>query len=131
MFLDRFFNTVAGDLDQWLILPVLYHFGWMEWEELSFDWALVCVYGMFAVLMTYAVCWPLEALFPIEHWPNRKAAAVDVPRRWVMRRRLLPPAWLIVSWRSEHSRRGSSRGLGGERVRRWRPVMMPSLSRTA
>lgn len=78
MFLDRFFSVIAGDIDQAVILPVLYHFGWMEWEELSFDWALVCVYGMFAVLVTYAVCWPLEAAFPVERWGSRKAMAVDV-----------------------------------------------------
>ena len=78
MLLDRFFSTIAGWLDQQLILPVLYRFGWMAWEELSFDWALVCVYGMFAVAMTYAVCWPLEALFPVERWASRKAVAVDV-----------------------------------------------------
>ncbi|OYY05992.1 MAG: fatty acid hydroxylase [Acidocella sp. 35-58-6] len=78
MFLDRFFSIIAGDIDQWLILPVLYQFGWMEWEELSFDWALICVYGMFAVIVTYAVCWPLEALFPVERWASRKAVGVDV-----------------------------------------------------
>src|SRR5258708_13138225 len=73
IFLDRLFNALAGEIDQCLVLPVLYHFGWMEWEELSFDWALVCVYGMFAVLITYAVCWPLEAAFPVERWNDRKA----------------------------------------------------------
>jgi sterol desaturase/sphingolipid hydroxylase (fatty acid hydroxylase superfamily) len=78
MFLDRFFSNIAGWLDQALILPVLYRFGWMAWEELSFDWALVCVYGMFAVVVTYAVCWPLEAAFPVERWESRKAVAVDV-----------------------------------------------------
>jgi sterol desaturase/sphingolipid hydroxylase (fatty acid hydroxylase superfamily) len=78
MGLDQFFSTIAGDLDQWLILPVLYHFGWMEWEELSFDWALVCVYGMFAVVLTYAICWPLEAAYPVERWPDKEAVAVDV-----------------------------------------------------
>ncbi len=78
MFLDRFFSIIAGWLDQHLILPVLYRFGWMAWEELSFDWALICVYGLFAVLVTYAVCWPLEAAFPVERWASRKAVAVDV-----------------------------------------------------
>jgi sterol desaturase/sphingolipid hydroxylase (fatty acid hydroxylase superfamily) len=90
MLLDRLFNTIAGDLDQWLVLPVLYHFGWMEWEELSFDWALVCVYGMFAVILTYAVCWPLEYFFPVEHWPNRRAVAVDVLYTIVARVGVLP-----------------------------------------
>jgi sterol desaturase/sphingolipid hydroxylase (fatty acid hydroxylase superfamily) len=90
MLLDRLFNTIAGDLDQRLILPVLYHFGWMAWEELSFDWALVCVYGMFAVILTYAVCWPLEYFFPVEHWPNRRAVAVDVLYTIVSRVGVLP-----------------------------------------
>jgi sterol desaturase/sphingolipid hydroxylase (fatty acid hydroxylase superfamily) len=76
--IDRFFSTIAGNIDQYAILPVLYQFGWMRWEELSFDWALICVYGMFAVLITYAICWPLEAAFPIERWPNKKAVVVDM-----------------------------------------------------
>lgn len=75
--LDRFFNVLAGNLDQYLVLPVLYHFGWMQWEELSFDWALICVYGFFAVIATYAVCWPLEAFFPIERWGSKKAVVTD------------------------------------------------------
>ncbi len=78
MGIDRFFSTIAGNIDQYAILPVLYQFGWMRWEELSFDWALICVYGMFAVLITYAICWPLEAAFPIERWPNKKAVVVDM-----------------------------------------------------
>ncbi len=90
MFLDRFFSLIAGDLDQYLILPVLYHFGWMEWEELAFDWALVCVYGMFAVVVTYAVCWPLEFLRPVERWKSKKAVAVDVLYTVVSRVGVLP-----------------------------------------
>jgi sterol desaturase/sphingolipid hydroxylase (fatty acid hydroxylase superfamily) len=90
MFLDRFFNLIAGEIDQYLVLPVLYHFGWMEWEELSFDWALVCVYGMFAVILTYAVCWPLEALAPVERWPDKKAVAVDMLYTIVSRVGILP-----------------------------------------
>jgi len=76
--LDRVFSIVAGEIDQGIVLPVLYHFGWMEWEELSFDWVLISVYGVFAVLLTYAVCWPLEALFPIERWETRKAVMTDI-----------------------------------------------------
>ncbi len=88
--LDRAFSTCAGWLDQTLILPVLYRFGLMAWEELSFDWALVCVYGMFAVLITYAVCWPLEAAFPVERWPNKKAVAVDVLYTLISRVGVIP-----------------------------------------
>ncbi|MDE8344579.1 MAG: sterol desaturase family protein [Acidocella sp.] len=76
--MDRFFSIIAGYIDQYAILPVLYRCGWMQWSDLSFDWALVCVYGLFAVLATYAICWPLEAAFPVERWPDKKAVAVDV-----------------------------------------------------
>ena len=75
--LDRLFSIVAGWIEQTAILPLLYHFGWMQWEELSFDWMLVCVYGLFAIILTYAVCWPLEALRPVEQWPERKAVLTD------------------------------------------------------
>ncbi|MEX3929333.1 sterol desaturase family protein [Paraburkholderia sp. BR10936] len=77
VFLDRWFSMIAGDIDTYIMLPVLYHFGWMEWEELSFDWVLIGVYGFFAVVVTYAVCWPLEAFFPIERWENRKTVVID------------------------------------------------------
>jgi len=90
MLLDRFFSTIAGAIDQAVILPILYHFGWMEWEELSFDWALVCVYGVFAVVLTYAVCWPLEAAFPVERWASKKAVAVDVLYTFISRVGVIP-----------------------------------------
>jgi hypothetical protein len=60
-FIDRPFNMLAGVIDQYLVPPLLYHFGWMQLEELSFDWALVCIYGLFALIITYAVCWPKQA----------------------------------------------------------------------
>jgi sterol desaturase/sphingolipid hydroxylase (fatty acid hydroxylase superfamily) len=78
MFLDRWFGILAGWVDQGVVLPLLYRFGGMAWEEVSFDWVLICVYGAFAVVVTYAVCWPLEAAFPVERWPDKKAVAVDV-----------------------------------------------------
>ena len=78
MGIDRLFSNLAGIMDQNLVLPVLYHFHWMEWDDLAFDWCLICVYGLFAVILTYAICWPAEKLFPIERWDNQKAVLTDV-----------------------------------------------------
>ena len=78
MGIDRLFSILAGYMDQYAVLPVLYHFHWMEWDDLAFDWCLVCIYGLFAVIVTYAICWPLELWRPIEHWPNQKAVLTDV-----------------------------------------------------
>lgn len=94
--LDRFFSIIAGWFDQTLILPVLYHFGWMQWEELSFDWALICVYGLFALVVTYAVCWPLEAWLPVERWESRKAVLVDMFYTVLARVGLLPIVSFLV-----------------------------------
>lgn len=78
MGLDRLFSYLAGLMDQFLVVPVLYHFGWMAWDDLAFDWCLICVYGLFAVLATYAVCVPLELWRPVEQWPSKKNVLVDV-----------------------------------------------------
>ena len=78
MGLDRLFSNIAGYMDQYLVLPVLFRLHWMAWDDLAFDWCLICVYGMFAVLVTYAVCLPLEAWRPVERWPDNKAVWVDV-----------------------------------------------------
>jgi len=99
--MDRLFSIAAGDIDQWLILPILYRFGWMAWEELSFDWALVCVYGLFAVACTYAICWPLEAAFPVERWPNKKAVAVDVLYTLVSRVGIIPIVSFLLFYQAQ------------------------------
>jgi sterol desaturase/sphingolipid hydroxylase (fatty acid hydroxylase superfamily) len=76
--MDRFLSNLAGYMDQYAVLPVLYHFHWMEWDDLAFDWCLVCLYGLLAVLVTYAICWPAEKFFPIERWTSQKAVLTDV-----------------------------------------------------
>jgi sterol desaturase/sphingolipid hydroxylase (fatty acid hydroxylase superfamily) len=94
--LDRFFSIIAGWIDQTMILPILYHFGWMEWEELSFDWMLICVYGVFALIVTYAVCWPLEAYFPVERWQTRHAVVTDMFYTVLSRIGVLPVVSFLV-----------------------------------
>ena len=96
MGLDRFFSIIAGYIDQFAVLPVLYHFGWMTWEEMSFDWCLICVYGIFAVILTYAVCWPLEALFPVERWESKNAVIADVIYTIISRVGVLPVVTFLV-----------------------------------
>ncbi|MDE2334798.1 MAG: sterol desaturase family protein [Rhodospirillales bacterium] len=94
--LDRLFSILAGWVDQVAIIPLLYRFGAMQWADLSFDWMLVCVYGLFALILTYAVCWPLEAWRPIEHWASKKAVAVDVFYTVLARVGMLPVASFLV-----------------------------------
>ena len=84
------FDTVAGFIQQQALLPLLWHFGWMEWEEVSYNWALFAVYGVAQVALMYAVCVPLERWRPVERWPDRRVVATDVLYTLISRVGFLP-----------------------------------------
>src|ERR1700712_4802590 len=72
------FDLAAGWLQENLLIPALYQFGLMNWEDVSYGWALFACYGAAQVAITFAVCLPLERWRPVEHWPDAKAVWVDV-----------------------------------------------------
>ena len=64
------FDLTAGWLEEHLLIPALYQFGLMNWEDVSYGWALFAVYGAVQVAATFAVCLPLEHWRPVERWPD-------------------------------------------------------------
>jgi sterol desaturase/sphingolipid hydroxylase (fatty acid hydroxylase superfamily) len=84
------FDFIAGWLQEHAILPLLYELDLMRWEEWSFGWALFAVYGAAQVLLATAICWPLEKLRPVEHWPDQRAVWVDVFYTMLSRVGVLP-----------------------------------------
>lgn len=84
------FNALAGWLQTHVALPLLYQFGGMRWEDISFGWALFAVYGLAQVLVTFAVCLPLEHWRPVERWAGRRTVATDVLYTLISRVGLLP-----------------------------------------
>ena len=56
-------------------MPLLYRFDLMQWEDIAYGWALFAVYGVAQVVVTFAVCLPLERWRPVERWPR-------TARRW-------------------------------------------------
>ena len=72
------FDTAAGWLQEHLVIPVLYQLDLMQWEDVGYGWALFAIYGVAQVLITLAVCLPLERWRPVESWPDAKAVTVDV-----------------------------------------------------
>ena len=84
------FDQAAGWLQESLLLPMLYGLGLMEWEDVSFGWALFAVYGAVQVIVTFAICVPLEHWRPVEHWPDSKAVIVDILYTLISRIGLLP-----------------------------------------
>ena len=67
------FDFAAGWLQENALLPLLSALGLMEWEDISFGWALFAVYGAAQVALTYAVCVPLERWRPVERARNLHA----------------------------------------------------------
>jgi sterol desaturase/sphingolipid hydroxylase (fatty acid hydroxylase superfamily) len=84
------FDLTAGWLQEHALIPLLYQAGWMRWEDLSYGWVLAALYGVAQVIVTYAVCLPLERRRPIEHWPDRRAVTVDVLYTLISRVGVLP-----------------------------------------
>ena len=90
------FNDLAGWIEQIAVLPVLYRLGLMRWSELSFGWTLVALYGLFQMLLCYAICIPLERRFPIESWESRKPILTDVLYTAIARIGILPITTFVV-----------------------------------
>jgi sterol desaturase/sphingolipid hydroxylase (fatty acid hydroxylase superfamily) len=84
------FMALAGRLQGDIVIPLLYRFGLMQWEDIGLGWSLFAVYGLFQVLLTWAVCMPLEAWRPVERWPNRRVVATDMLYTLIARVGLLP-----------------------------------------
>ncbi|CAH2599227.1 Sterol desaturase family protein [Rhodovastum atsumiense] len=93
------FDFLAGWLQENLLLPLLYALGMMEWEDVSFGWALFAVYGMAQVIVTYAVCVPLERWRPVEAWPDARAVTVDVLYTLIARVGLLPLITFVLFYK--------------------------------
>jgi sterol desaturase/sphingolipid hydroxylase (fatty acid hydroxylase superfamily) len=90
MELNAPFDLVAGWLQEHALLPLLYACDMMQWEDISYGWALFAVYGAAQVVVTYAVCLPLEWWRPVENWPDKKAVTIDILYTLISRVGLLP-----------------------------------------
>ncbi len=84
------FDLAAGWVQEHLLIPLLYQFDLMEWEDLAYGWALFAIYGALQVAVTFAVCLPLERWRPVERWPDRQAEWVDVLYTVLARVGILP-----------------------------------------
>jgi len=56
------------------LLPLLYAAGWMHWEEAAFEWLEFALLGAATVLVSVAICRPLEAAMPVERWDGQQSS---------------------------------------------------------
>jgi sterol desaturase/sphingolipid hydroxylase (fatty acid hydroxylase superfamily) len=95
------FDFAAGWLQENLLLPLMYSLDLMQWEDISFGWALFAVYGAAQVVVTYAICVPLEHWWPVERWPDKRAVAVDVLYTLISRIGLLPLVTFVLFYTAQ------------------------------
>ncbi|MBU6499254.1 MAG: sterol desaturase family protein [Rhodospirillales bacterium] len=88
------------------MLPALYALGLMRWEDISFGWALFAVYGLAQVIITFAVCLPLERWRPVERWEDGRAVLVDVLYTLISRVGLLPLVTFVLFYNLQVSLNG-------------------------
>ncbi len=100
------FSQAAGWLQETVLLPALYQAGLMQWEEVSFGWALFACYGVAQVAVTLAVCMPLERWRPVERWPDRKAEWVDVFYTLLSRVGVLPLVTFVLFFQLQTAMNG-------------------------
>jgi sterol desaturase/sphingolipid hydroxylase (fatty acid hydroxylase superfamily) len=81
--LDNLVSTLQTLLYIDVVQPLLYKFGFMGYDEESYDALYWVIIGALEILVTYVVLRPLEALRPIEDWTNRKAVRADVLYTWI------------------------------------------------
>ena len=95
------FDLAAGWLQEHLLLPLLYRLGLMQWEDLSYGWALFAVYGAVQVAATFAICMPLERWRPLERWPDNKAVIVDMIYTVISRVGVLPLVTFVLFYQAQ------------------------------
>ncbi len=72
------FAWLAGWIHETFLIPALWRLGWMQWEDVSFMWALFAVYGVLQVIMNCAICMPMEGLRPLQRFARKPGAASAV-----------------------------------------------------
>jgi len=99
--MDDPFGLAAGWVQEHLLIPLLYRFGLMGWEDIAFGWALFAVYGAVQVILTFALCLPLEHWRPVERWPSQQAVWVDAVYTVISRVGVLPLVTFVLFYRTQ------------------------------
>src|SRR5271156_3226637 len=95
------FDLIAGWLHEMVVIPVLYQLGLMRWEEIAEGWVLFAVYGAMQVVLTLAICLPLERWRPVERWPDKSAVGVDIFYTVLSRVGVLPLVTFVLFYKTQ------------------------------
>ena len=95
------FDDLAARLQEWVLLPLLYALGLMEWEDVAQSYALFVVYGAAQVLLVAAICTALERWRPVERWEDRSAVGTDILYTLIARAGILPLFTFVLFYEAQ------------------------------
>src|ERR1700709_1769478 len=111
-FLADPFDFLAGWLQGHLLLPMLWHLGLSAWEDVSYGWALVALYGVAQVGITLALSMPAERLWPLERWAKAESVGTDIFYTLLNRIGLLPLVSFVLFYAVQTWMNGFPTGRG-------------------
>ena len=102
-----------AQLHAWLfenaVQPVLFEIGLIGYAEDAFSAVEYALYGIIEIFLLLILLRPLEALWPVEEWRDRRATRVDVLYTVLHRVGFLPLIFFALLWPLMHSLEGSLR----------------------
>ncbi|MBB5690347.1 sterol desaturase family protein [Roseomonas alkaliterrae] len=94
------FNRALDDVTGWIfeaaVQPAMYALGLMDWADDALQWIEFGLFGLFTILVVYAVCRPLEAWRPVEPVTDRGAIRTDIVYTLLTRLGLLPMVAFVL-----------------------------------
>src|ERR1700761_1565580 len=94
--LDNMVSALQTLLYVDVVQPFFYRFGFMGYDEDTYDALYWVIVGVLEIAVMYALLRPLEMLRPVEKWTNRRAVRVDVLYTWVIKLGVLNLFFFVV-----------------------------------
>jgi sterol desaturase/sphingolipid hydroxylase (fatty acid hydroxylase superfamily) len=96
--LDDAYDALIGGMFEHGVQPALFALGLMGWADDAQHWLGFALFGLIAVLLSWALCGPLEAWRPVERMTDSRAVRTDILYTLLIRVGILPlVAFVLLS----------------------------------
>ena len=76
--LEDFHTQITGWIFETFLQPLLYATDSMHVADEMLEWVDFALFSLFGIVITYAICRPLEAIRPVEPVTNKRAIRTDI-----------------------------------------------------
>lgn len=95
--LEDLHTQITGWIFETLLQPILYATDSMHIADEMLEWVDFALFSLFGILVTYALCRPLEALRPVEPVTDKQAVRTDIFYTLLARLGIFR-FWLLSFW---------------------------------